>query len=283
MYKLLKTLSKIFCAMPSLAKIVCGVLAEIAWLVMPERRKQIAVNNISACLKVDASEAAEIARQSVKNLGKNLAEFMLIPALSTVEVTGKENLRGSGIFISAHLGNWELMGGALARAGVKLVGVYKKQGGGADKFIMEMRQATGVEIAYKTEVREMYRLLGAGKSLGLVMDQDCGRRDAVLVKFFGRATAFATGAASLSRFTGKPIYPAFLRGGKLEVLPALYCEKTSDKRADIFRTTQALATIIEQNILLQPEAWFWLHDRWKSIRTDYTPTEIAEFEKELGI
>lgn len=282
MYCILKTLSKVFCAVPSLAKAVCGVLAEIAWAVLPARRKHLAANNISACLKVSAEEAEEIARQSVLNLGRYLAEFMLLEKLPPVEVTGQENLRGSGIFISAHLGNWELMGGALSRV-VELVGVYKKQGGGADKFIMEMRRATGVEIAYKTEVREMYRLLESGKSLGLVMDQDCGRRDAVLVKFFGRATAFATGAASLSRFTGKPIYPAFLRGGKLEVLPALYCEKTSDKRADIFRTTQALATIIEQNILLQPEAWFWLHDRWKSIRTDYTPTEIAEFEKELGI
>ena len=246
-----------YCILKTLSKVVCGVLAEIAWAVLPARRKHLAANNISACLKVSAEEAEEIARQSVLNLGRYLAEFMLLEKLPPVEVTGQENLRGSGIFISAHLGNWELMGGALSRV-VELVGVYKKQGGGADKFIMEMRRATGVEIAYKTEVREMYRLLESGKSLGLVMDQDCGRRDAALVKFFGRATA-------------------------LEVLPALYCEKTSDKRADIFRTTQALATIIEQNILLQPEAWFWLHDRWKSIRTDYTPTEIAEFEKELGI
>ena len=47
--------------------------------------------------------------------------------------------------------------------------------------------------------------------------------------------------------------------------------------------TQRLATLIEEHIKKYPDEWFWLHDRWKSMRVEFEPEEVAEFEKSLGI
>ena len=69
----------------------------------------------------------------------------------------------------------------------------------------------------------------------------------------------------------------------LEIFPPLQVEKTSDKHADIKAMTQRLATLIELHIKKYPDEWFWLHDRWKSMRVEFEQEEVRAFEKDLGI
>ena len=215
---------------------------------------------------------------------------------SHVKVIGLEHLtryknsseRGA-VIMTCHSDNWELMGGAFAQNGIPLVGVAKKQKSeGADKFINEYRTLIGMHITYRNGVREMYKMLDEGHFIGLIMDQDVGRNDGVVVKFFNRATNFVTGAASMSRFRKIPIFPAFMHKNSdgthtLEIFPPLQVEKTSDKHADIKSMTQRLATLIEEHVKKYPEEWFWLHDRWKSMRLEFEPEEVKAFEKDLGI
>ena len=47
--------------------------------------------------------------------------------------------------------------------------------------------------------------------------------------------------------------------------------------------TQRLATLIERHVRKFPDEWFWLHDRWKSMRVEFTPEEVDEFNRELKI
>lgn len=201
----------------------------------------------------------------------------------------KNSSERGAVIMTCHSDNWELMGGAFAQNGIPLVGVAKKQKSeGADKFINEFRTLIGMHITYRSGVREMYKMLDEGHFIGLIMDQDVGRTDGVVVKFFNRATNFVTGAASMSRFRKVPIFPAFMHKNSdgthtLEIFPPLQVEKTSDKHADIKNMTQQLATLIEEHIKKYPAEWFWLHDRWKSMRVEFEPEEVAEFEKTLGI
>ncbi len=253
-------------------------------------------------MNVDAETAKKIAKISAVNFGSIFIEVMSFPKLknnmqSHVKMIGLEHLtnyinsdrNGRGaVIMTSHSDNWELMGGAFAQNGIPLVGVAKKQKSeGADKFINEYRTLIGMHITYRSGVREMYKLLDEGHFIGLIMDQDVGRHDGVVVKFFNRATNYVTGAASMSRFKGVPIFPAFMHKNSdgthtLEIQPPLYVEKTSDKRADIYQMTQQLATLTEQHIRKYPAEWFWLHDRWKSIRAEFTPAEITEINSKLG-
>lgn len=279
-------------------------LATLIWIFLPNKRKKIALENIRHCLNVDESESARIAKVSTVNLGPLAMEVMNFPRLknmmkSHVKIIGLEHLtnyinsaerQGRGAVIATcHSDNWELMGGAFAQYGIPLVGVAKKQKSeGADKFINEFRTLIGMHITYRSGVREMYKMMDEGHFIGLIMDQDVGRHDGVIVKFFNRATNYVTGAASMSRFKSIPIFPAFMHKNSdgthtLEVYPPLTVAKTSDKRADIQKMTQKLATLTEDHIRRYPEEWFWLHDRWKSMRVEFTPEEVAEFNRRLNI
>ena len=304
-YKLLKILSWILCRLPLKVCFAIGRgLATLMWLLLPRKRKQIALENIRDCLNVDESESARIAKESTVNLGPLAMEVLNFPRLknimqSHVKIIGLEHLtnyinsadrNGRGAVIATcHSDNWELMGGAFAQNGIPLVGVAKKQKSeGADKFLNEFRTLIGMHITYRSGVREMYKMMDDGHFIGLIMDQDVGRNDGVIVKFFNRATNYVTGAASMSRFKSIPIFPAFMHKNSdgthtLEVYPPLIVEKTSDKRADIQKMTQILATLTEEHIRRYPEEWFWLHDRWKSMRVEFTPEEVAEFNRRLQI
>ena len=276
------------------------MLASLLWIFIPARRKKIAIENVESCLKVDKTEAERIAKKSTLYLGEIFIEVLSFPKLKKimsdyVKIIGLEHLKNymnstekGAVIMTSHSDNWELMGGAFACNGIPLVGVAKKQHGGADKFMNEYRTKIGMHITYRSDVREMYKMLEDGHFIGLIMDQDVGRRDGVIVKFFDRATNYVTGAASMSRFKKIPIFPAFMHRNSdgthtLEISPPIFCEHTADKREDIKKITQSLATLTEQHIKKFPEEWFWLHDRWKSIRLEFTPEEVAEMNKDLGI
>lgn len=304
-YYFLKFVSKIFCLLPLKISLAFGRgLAKFLWIFLPAKRKNLAIENIKICLNVDEKKAAEIAKISTVNLGEIFMEVLNFPKLKNfmkdyVKIIGLEYLtnyinsserEGRGaVIMTCHGDNWELMGGAFAQNGIPLVGVAKKQkSSGADKFINEYRTLIGMHITYKSDVREMYKMMDEGHFIGLIMDQDVGRHDGVVVKFFNRATNFVTGAASMSRFKKIPIFPAFMHRNfdgthTLEIFPPLTVERTKDKRADVYNMTQTLANLIEEHVKKYPAEWFWLHDRWKSMRVDYNPEEVENFNRELGI
>ena len=247
------------------------------------------------CLQVDDAAADRIAKASTVRFGPMLFEVLRFPVIRKnpeqyVRIEGLEKLQqgmaaGKGAVIAAaHSGNWELMGGAFAMAGIPLVGVAMKQkDSAADQFINEYRTLIGMHITYKTGVREMFAMLKKGWAIGLIMDQDTNRRDGIILNFFGYPTNCTPGAASMARFQNVPVFTSFMHrdaGGfhTLVVDGPFYVEKTEDKREDIKRTTQKINDAIENHIRKYPEEWFWLHDRWKSVREDFPESDFGRIE-----
>lgn len=258
-------------------------LGRLTWPFIPARRHRMAVENVSVCLGAAREEAARIAKASWVRFGPMLFEVMRFPVLrprfsEIAEIEGAEYLReglslGRGAVIAtAHSGNWELMGGVLSAAGFPIVGVAMRQKeAGFDRFINEYRRRVGMHITYKDNVREMFTLLKQGWAIGLLMDQDIGRRDGIVFEWFGRPTNFVQGPAVLARYQNAPIIPGFihrLSDGRHRILfhPPIFVERTKDKGADIRRAMEAVSRTLEQHIRRYPEEWFWLHDRWKSQR-----------------
>jgi len=285
-YYILKAISAITCLFPRIICewLGCG-LGNFAWLVIPKKRKQLARSQIEKCLGVEETEADRIAKASTVRFGPMLFEVLRFPLIkkdpqSYVRIEGLDKLQqgmaeGKGAIIAAaHSGNWELMGGAFAMAGIPLVGVAMKQkSSGADRFINEYRTMIGMHITYKTGVREMFDMLRRGWAIGLIMDQDTNWHDGVILDFFGQPTNCTPGAASMARFQDVPIFTSFMHREKngrhtLIIEGPFYVEKTRDKREDVRRMTQQLTKAIEDHIRKYPEEWFWLHDRWKSIREE---------------
>ena len=286
-YHAVKILSRLICLLPHGAAMMLGQgLAWLAWIFVPKKRKTLAREQVMRCLSVSAAEAERIARASSLRFGPMLMEVLRFPVMKGrmddyVTITGAiAEVRaavaaGKGaIFATSHSGNWELMGGAFACAGLPIVGVAKRQSAaGMDRFINEYRALVGMHITYQTGVREMFRMIDAGWIIGLISDQDPSLRDGIIIDFFGQPTNAFTGAAAIARRCGVPIFPVFIHREEsghhiLTVEPGIMVEKTDDRTEDVRRVTQTINTRIEQWIRKYPEEWFWLHDRWKSLREE---------------
>ena len=286
-YRAVKLLSHFVCLLPHRAAMMIGAgLARLLWPFIPARRKRLAQTQIERCLHVSPAEAARIARESTLRFGPMLMEVLRFPVLRRhiedyVTITGAlDTMRASlvqgkgAIIATSHSGNWELMGGALALAGLPIVGVAKRQSAaGMDRFINEYRALVGMHVTYRSSVREMFRMIDQGWIIGLLSDQDPSRRDGVIVDFFGQETNAFTGAAAIARRCEVPIFPVFMHRcadghHELTIEEPLYVEKTDDRAADVLRVTQEISAHIEAWIRRYPSEWFWLHDRWKSMREE---------------
>ncbi len=279
-YLLIKLFSKIVCLLPfKMQRMLGNFIGNVTWGIVPEKRKLMATENIVLALGIEELEARQIAKHSWTRFGKMLIEVMVYPKLkkdinSYVKIEGRENIDkalayGKGIVIpTAHSGNWELLGGALALNGYPIVGVAQKQANGdMDRLINEYRALVGIHVTYKNGVREMIKMLGQGSAIGLLMDQDAST-DGIELEFFGRKASCPQGPAFLARIKNAPLLPTFITENSdgthtIIIKEPFFVTKTENKQEDIKQTTEKLTRIIEEHIRKYPAEWFWMHNRWK--------------------
>ncbi|MBP2638912.1 MAG: lpxL 1 [Firmicutes bacterium] len=282
LYCLVKIISRLVCNMPrALRRNLGRLIGRLCWPLVPAKRRKMSIDNISRAFSIPGEEAAAIAKASGVRFGPMFMEVLHMPRLNKeninqyVTLEGREHLEAAlamgrgAVLATAHSGNWEVLGASLAMHGFPLVAVVQRQTNAAmDRFINEYRTKAGMHVTYKQGVREMVKLMGAGKIVGLLMDQD-NHSNGVFVEFFGRLASTPQGAAALARINDAPIVPAFITenpdGSHNAIIhPPVFVEKTEDRTEDIRRTTQILTGIVEAHIRQHPEEWFWLHNRWKT-------------------
>lgn len=286
-YYLVRFLSRVVCLLPGRFCDRLGrALALALWPFLPARRKKLAASQVAMCLGTDERESERIAKESAVRFGPMLFEVLRFPVIvrnmaDYVEIEGREHLEGvlaqgkGAVIATGHAGNWELMGGALSQAGFPLIGVAMRQRDAAmDRFINEYRRLVGMHIIYKNDVREMFRMMKEGWIVGLLADQDTSRHDGIVLDFFGQPTNCVPGPAAMARSAGIGIVPGYItrkKDGTHKIIfhAPVEVPRTKDKRADIRTAEQAVNRVLEQHIREHPEEWFWLHDRWKSMREEF--------------
>ncbi|HMM20917.1 MAG TPA: lysophospholipid acyltransferase family protein [Selenomonadales bacterium] len=281
-YQFVTCLSRLVCRLPGgLRERLGNLIGQLCWPFVPDRRRKIAVDNAMMALGLDRMAAEDIVKRSAVRFGRMFMEVLRLPQLSKdnirqwVTLQGQEHLaaaldQGRGVvLITAHSGNWEMLGAALAMYGFPLVAVVQQQTNQAmDRFINEYRTLAGMHVTYKTGVREMVSLLGENKIIGLLMDQDA-RSKGVFTEFFGRIASTPQGPAALARLKNAPIVPAFITenpdGTHTALIhPAMEMVKTANRDEDIRAMTELLNRVVEEHIRAHPHEWFWLHNRWKT-------------------
>jgi KDO2-lipid IV(A) lauroyltransferase len=189
--------------------------------------------------------------------------------------------RGKGVvFISGHVGNWELLARRVARAGFPSQSIAKETTDPRLTALVErFRAQGGVRSIWRGQegaARAMLRALKAGEILGLLIDQDT-RVQSLFVPFFGELAATPRAAADLALRTGAAVVVGFCqREGEgyrlwMEEVPYTAGE---DREADALALTTALSQRIEAAIRRAPEQWVWMHQRWKT-RPPQTAAELA--------
>jgi KDO2-lipid IV(A) lauroyltransferase len=249
------------------------------------RRREIALANLRIAFPEWSEEhRRRVMREAFANLGRVLAESAQLEKLAEQEVLarttvlGEENLRqalrtsqAGVIVITAHVGNWELLGRAMALRGYPLTVVYRaRENPHIERLLKEWRTKLGFDvIARGAAARGVLRALRAGRIVALQMDQNVNRREGVFVPFFGRLACTRTGPARIAMRTGAPVIPAFIervdRGPNhlIHVHPPLELVGADEPDA-VARNLGLINAAIESAVRAAPEQWTWSHRRWKT-------------------
>ena len=177
--------------------------------------------------------------------------------------------------ITAHLGNWELLGHAVSVRGNPLSSVAAPLVNPAvDEYFSRVRRVSGqIIIPRSGAIRAMLRTLKEDGKVGLLLDQNTRPSEGGLfVPFFGLPAPISDAGAALALKTGADIMFGFCipdRNGEYYVHTAPKIVPgdlaSDDKQEQVRQLTVRIAGAIEAAIRAHPTAWLWMYKRWKHI------------------
>jgi KDO2-lipid IV(A) lauroyltransferase len=227
-------------------------------------------------------EQARIIKASFQNQGKNLVEVLQLSRSTPSQIHSMVSFEGEGclkeaadrgrgvIFVTAHLGNWELMAVAVAMRfplSVVAAPIYDPK---IEEIMVGLRKTYSIETVVRGQPHSLRRLLTALKNrgvVGMLMDQDT-RVDGAFVPFFGREAYTPIGPASLALRTGAAVVTGFIirlpdHRHRIVVRGPVELTQTGDRKSDIQANTDRFTQAIEGFVRAFPDQWIWMHERWK--------------------
>jgi len=189
--------------------------------------------------------------------------------------------RGKGVvFVSGHVGNWELLARRVASEGFPCQSIAKETSDpGLTALVERFRARGGVRSIWRGQegaARHMLRALKGGEILGLLIDQDT-KVQSFFVPFFGELAATPRAAADLAIRTGAAVVVGFCQreaNGYRLTMEEVPLPTEQDREAAALALTAALSQRIEAAIRRAPEQWVWMHQRWKT-RPEAQPATLA--------
>ena len=249
------------------------------------RYRMASFNNFKIAFGSEESpiQSAQIIKKSFVNLGKTLIEVLKLPTLkphtldALVSWEGEEYLKntdGKGvILITGHIGNWELLGAAIAGRGYPIHAIAAPfHDSRIGQFIIQLRSLLGVKTISRgtpSSSRKILEVLRKKEILVLLIDQDT-KVDGVFVPFFNKKAHTPAGAAKLAVRSDVVTVMGFITRlphdhHRLTIKKPLTLFRTGDKKDDIEKNTALFASHIEQEIREVPDQWVWMHQRWETV------------------
>ncbi|MEO8354134.1 MAG: lipopolysaccharide heptosyltransferase II [Chthoniobacteraceae bacterium] len=260
------------------------ILGAVTWF-MAGKYRRLALHNLGIAFgrEKSARQLAGIGRAHFRMLGGNLFASLKLPTLSRAEleavitVEGLDHMqaqlvkKGGFVFVISHLGNWELFAQLtpfLFRC--KVGTIYQALGNPLiDAEVRRDRSRLGLALFERKEgFSKAAAFLRSGGAVGVLIDQHAG--DAGLwCPFFGRLASTTTLAATLAQRSGAVLIAAAVHTDGPGRWRVLLQPETLPEQDGIDIVTARLNQILEAQIRMQPEDWFWVHDRWKLPRPKF--------------
>ncbi len=284
-YILYRIVSAVIRALPLAAGYRCGyALGTVAWhLALPYRRLVRENLRIAFGQEKSESETETIAKAHFAMLGANLFASLKLPTLSRAEiesvvtVEGLDHMdaqiaaRGGFVFVISHIGNWEMFAQLTPYIFKCKTGtIYQRLGNPyLDAEVRRSRARLGMELFERKEgFVAASKFLREGGAVGVLVDQHAG--DAGLwCPFFRRLASTSTLAATLGLRTGAKLIPAAVYNDGAARWRIVLQAPMPTKDATAESITVRINEVLEAQIRLQPEDWFWVHNRWKTPRPKF--------------
>jgi Kdo2-lipid IVA lauroyltransferase/acyltransferase len=256
----------------------------LAYVCFP-RLRRVGMRNLDIAFPDKTTkEKKGILKQVYKNLGRQLAEFCLLPRYTAKNVNdiaiydGFENFaeaeaRGKGVlFITAHFGGWEVGSFVHSLHGHPLnIVVRPLDNPHVNAMVDRYRTLYGNSTIPKQDfARGLLSSMKRGETVGILMDTNMTPPQGEFVDFFGVQACTATGLARVALHTDAAVVPGFTLWDKnlgkyrIRFDPAMKLVRTGDDEADAVANTAAFTKVIESYVRRYPDQWLWVHRRWKT-------------------
>ncbi len=263
----------------------------VLYRLLPFRRRVILENLrrvYGATLGED--EIVELAQAHYGHLWRLMGEFVRFRWMSEAQKKASVRIENLDAFVAAyeegrgvllltgHFGNWEV-------ATIAGIGGFPQMRGRFhfvrralkpdwfDRVITRRFERAGFGVLPKRgSLDAMLDRLGRGDAIVFAFDQHASPPDGIAVDFFGTPAWTFKSLAIIALATGAPVVPAtsWREADGRHVLrfedPIAPVEDASTTEA-IRLTTRAYNAVLERLVLRRPEQWYWVHRRWKTVRT----------------
>ncbi len=263
-------------------KKIFTTLASLAHLLAFSRNRIIQANvNFAFGEELTSVQKKEIERYCYRNLALNLLQVMENRRNSAEDLAEQVTFENREmvdnylsqnrpiIFISAHLGNWEIGAASLADLVTPITSIYKGLENNAfNPYLLEARSRHRLNLVEKNgAIKHLARALKNNQCVSLLIDQSSNQKYGVKVNFFTHPTYHNYIAAQLSRKYNAPIIALYIYTDDEENYTIRFEEPIivkGDDEQSIIDATQAQVDTLEKTIRDNPKFWFWCHKRWKS-------------------
>ncbi len=270
-------------------------LADLAFCLLPRRRRLAERNILAAGIAASPREARCIAQASFRHFGAVIAETFHAPGVltagnwqnravldTTPETRALLDAQGRGVvLVSGHLGSWEAASRVIALM-KPVTAIARPMNNPLMQALMDRHQLRGALEVVPKRAANPHRLVNAlrkGRVLAILADQHAPD-SRVWIDFFGRTAATYTTPALLHLLTGAPlIFGTAIREDVLRyricLSEPLVFTRTDDRNADARRITETLTRRLEAAIRQHPEQYLWAHRRWRTPPSDLSATAAA--------
>ena len=258
-------------------------------------RRGVVERQIAAAFpELAEADVRRIALGAYENLGRSSIEAAILARLGPNAVLDKfegaddydivEEARSKGrglIFVTGHLGNWELAGAYVAARGIPLDAIARRMKNPLfDRYLTETRSQIGMHVVHDSEaVRRTPRSLREGRAVAFLSDQGVLGLASTFVPFFGRPAKTPRGPAVFALRLDVPVvFGAAVRqpSGKYRlVFERVAVEDTGDRDRDVDAIVARYTAALERWVRRYPDQYFWHHRRWRRQPPD-TPPELRE-------
>lgn len=255
-------------------------LGRLGWRVSQRDRQRSLRHLTLAFPDTSPEERRAIARACLRHQGMNLTECLHLLGRDPREVERHvtvegwdevEALRRAGrpiLLLTAHVGNWELLGPVINARGLQLWAVVRGlDEEGLHEMLTRLRRHFGSETIERGAPRAARKLLTAlrgqdgDRALLMLIDQDTPV-EGVFVPFFGHPAFTPVGAAKIALRQSAAVVPAFLERLDDGSHVARF-QPPLNLPDDETEATAHMTRVIEEQIRRRPEQWVWMHRRWR--------------------
>jgi len=259
----------------------------LAWLIylIDKKHRKIIKTNLDFAYgnTMSKEEKKRIEKKCYKNLVYFLSDFINNQGITKEKLEQKITFENKKILenaiknkekiilITAHYGNWELIGLSVGAFFGNTTGVGRAlESKYLNAILKKNREQFNIQMLEKNgAMKGMIKAINSGRILGLLVDQNTTENEGILVDFFGKKARQTHSTALIARKFNAVIIPTFITTNdyktyKITFYDKITPEKSDDIDKDIRQITQKQSDAIEKAIRKKPVEWFWFHKKWKN-------------------